>query len=166
MIKEIIINGVKVFVTSSGKIFKEDKKTAIRFYKNGGGYFFFNVPDLAEGKRGIVFVHRIVAKLFCENPNNYNVVNHIDGNRLNNDYTNLEWCTTSQNSKHAVMLGLHTLPKGEDCSWSKLDEKQISEIREKYKTGGYTYKSLAKEYGVSKANIQQIVTRKTWKHVP
>lgn len=46
------------------------------------------------------FVHRLVAISFIENPNNYNEVNHIDGNKRNNNILNLEWCTHSQNMKH------------------------------------------------------------------
>ena len=45
-------------------------------------------------------VHRLVAKAFCENPNNYNVVNHKDLNKLNNNADNLEWCTNKYNVQH------------------------------------------------------------------
>lgn len=51
-------------------------------------------------------IHRIVAKLFVDNPNNYNVVNHIDGNKLNNNSNNLEWCTTKHNVMKAIKIGL------------------------------------------------------------
>ncbi len=52
------------------------------------------------------FIHILVAKHFCENPDNKPIVNHKDGNRLNNHYTNLEWVTRSENSRHAHSLGL------------------------------------------------------------
>lgn len=48
------------------------------------------------------WVHRIVAAYFCENPKNVNVVNHIDGNKLNNCASNLEWVTQSENRVHAI----------------------------------------------------------------
>ena len=57
-------------------------------------------------------VHRLVAKYFVSNPNNYEQVNHIDGNKLNNHYTNLEWCTASHNTKHAFDLKLAKNDKG------------------------------------------------------
>ena len=44
-----------------------------------------------------VFVHRLVAEHYLENPNNYRCVNHKDGNRRNNKASNLEWCTASYN---------------------------------------------------------------------
>lgn len=52
------------------------------------------------------FVHRLVALHFCECANDELVVNHIDGNKLNNTATNLEWVTRSQNDLHAYKLNL------------------------------------------------------------
>jgi hypothetical protein len=55
---------------------------------------------------GGVGVHRLVATAFCPNPGNKSVVNHLDGNKLNNTASNLEWATLSENSAHAYATGL------------------------------------------------------------
>lgn len=61
-------------------------------------------------------IHRLVAKTFISNLNNYPQVNHIDGNKLNNCVDNLEWCTNEHNMKEACRLGLrdHIYKKGKE----------------------------------------------------
>lgn len=49
-------------------------------------------------------IHRLVAETFIPNPQNLPEVNHIDGNKINNSVTNLEWCTGEYNREHAQML--------------------------------------------------------------
>lgn len=51
-------------------------------------------------------VHKLVAKAFIPNPNNLREINHKDGNKQNNSVTNLEWCSRSDNIKHAYKMGL------------------------------------------------------------
>jgi len=58
-----------------------------------------------KGRRRNCKVHREVAITFIPNPENYPVVNHIDGVKLNNHKDNLEWCTISHNTKHSYKLG-------------------------------------------------------------
>jgi hypothetical protein len=68
------------------------------------GYKIVNLK--VDGKQHNHLVHRLVAASFVPNPENKKFVNHIDGNKLNNEVSNLEWCTRSENMKHANEIGL------------------------------------------------------------
>lgn len=52
-------------------------------------------------------IHRLLAVAFIPNPENYPIINHKDGNKLNNDLDNLEWCTYSYNTRHGFSIGLY-----------------------------------------------------------
>lgn len=55
---------------------------------------------LDNNERKTYYIHTLVAKLFINNPDNKPFVNHIDGNKKNFHYSNLEWITASENVKH------------------------------------------------------------------
>ena len=141
-----------------------------RIQKGGNRNLIFNSDKYycvslgKNGKSKTFTVHRLVAIAFLENPLNLAIVNHKDGIKTNNHYTNLEWCTAQQNTQHATENNL--IPFGENHGMSKLTDMQVLEIREKYKPKGvYSSYRLAVEYNVSRVLINQVVRRKIWKRV-
>lgn len=75
------------------------KGQIIKVKQNKNGYLQFGLNK--DGKRKMAYVHIIVAQTFITNSDNLPVVNHIDGNKLNNRVDNLEWCSYSKNNKHS-----------------------------------------------------------------
>lgn len=76
---------------------------------NGCGYEYVCLSK--KGKTKKHRIHRLVGEYFIPNPFNKPQLNHIDGNKLNNNINNLEWCNNSENMQHAVKMGLWRNPK-------------------------------------------------------
>jgi len=103
--------------------------------------------------------HRLVAIAFIPNPENKPHVNHIDGNKLNNHVSNLEWCTLQENAQHAFNNGL---VKKMDIKRRKLSECQILTIREFYNGSRGQITTLSKKHKVTRATIRDIINKKTY----
>ena len=88
-------------------------------------------------------VHRLVAQAFINNKNNYNVVNHKDGNPLNNSIDNLEWCTQKHNCKHAIENGLNVR------RIDTIDRETMVE----FLNSGKTYDEIAITLGIAKGTV-------------
>ena len=73
-------------------------------HKNGSGYYDVHLYD--NSKSTVHKIHRLVADAFIPNPEDKPCINHIDGNKTNNNVDNLEWVTHSENMKHAYRTGL------------------------------------------------------------
>lgn len=71
-------------------------------------YGYERIAVSHKGVRKDYLVHRLVAAAFIPNPTNKPTVNHIDGNKRNNDVSNLEWATHSEQKRHAISHGLCT----------------------------------------------------------
>lgn len=79
--------------------------------KNRGRYAKVRLIDKSRGLDIQFAIHRLVADAFVDNPEHKSEVNHIDGDTTNNHYTNLEWCTSSENHKHAIKNGLMSIER-------------------------------------------------------
>lgn len=152
------------YITEFGNVYNSKTHKVLNWCDNGNGYMYVSL--IINGKRKNYTIHRLVAETFVPNPNNLPTVNHIDGNKLNNHYSNLEWCTIKYNHEHALRIGLEKGIDGEKNPHCKLKENDIYKIREDYEKSnlkGYAfYRLYAKKYGVSDESIRNIVKRITW----
>ena len=85
--------------------FRNLRGKILNLYKIKRGYIYCNIST--NGKVSKVKIHILVAKYFVENSNNKETVNHIDGNKLNNHFSNLEWLTRKENINHGWQIGLY-----------------------------------------------------------
>lgn len=153
------LNNDFYYVSRIGNIFSKYKNDLLKQQINHKGY---NTVYLKDGtKSKTIFVHRIVSEVFLPNPNKYPQVNHIDGNKLNNNVDNLEWCSNEYNMKHSWDIGLREPVHGEEVGTSILKESQVCEIYMSNKSS----KELSNEYNVSAGTINSIKSRKSWQKV-
>lgn len=98
------VRGVERIVKSKNNSTKTILQKPLKISKYKIGYEYICLSKF--GVRIKNKIHRIVASAFIENPLNKREVNHIDGNKSNNNVSNLEWATSSENQQHAYNTGL------------------------------------------------------------
>jgi hypothetical protein len=130
-------------------------------YIGSTGYYMvsFSYNNKSKPQR----VHRLLASTFLKNIHNAKFINHIDGNKLNNDLNNLEWCTHSHNMKHAFETGLVN-NTGEKNGMSKLNLDKVTIIKKLLKDG-ISQQKIANIFNVSRSAILKIHLGKTWNHI-
>lgn len=164
----------RYLVSEDGKIFNKRLNKYMKQHAHRCGYMRLLLTN-DEGKKQQILPHRAVALAYVENNENKPQVNHIDGIKTNNHYTNLEWVTAKENTAHAIMIGNwpEYKPKGfvknpidqtgEKNRRAKLKEKDILYIRKM--KGEVMQKELAKRYNVSVSLISNIQKGKIWMHL-
>jgi hypothetical protein len=98
----------KYEVSNLGQVrsLKFRKYKVLKLMKKPNGYMCVNL--MKDSKIHQRLVHRLVAKYFISNPNNYDIVNHIDEVKDNNFFSNLEWVTQRENSHHSLVDNKNT----------------------------------------------------------
>lgn len=122
-----------------------------------------------SGRYHSLTVHHFVTLAFLGPREEGLQVNHKDGVKTNNSISNLEYCTASQNVRHAFDNGLEMPLRGQDNPFAKLKDDDVRHIRAVAASGGRYYgrKDLAEMYGVSECHIKEIVNyrRGAWSHI-
>lgn len=174
--KEIKGNRETYEVSSLGNVRTKDREGArgqrikghiLSQRDNSNGYLRCDMN--VDGKTKSHLIHRLVAEKFIPNPDNKLFVNHIDGNKHNNSVNNLEWCTRSENEKHAWKIGLKcdTATKGELHGMHKLNKNDVEYIREHHIRNGGSMKTgeLARKFNVNPQTITEIVSGRIWRSI-
>lgn len=89
----------KYTIDEDGNVYNTQTKKYLKGSIGENGYKYYRLSQ--DNIKKMFYAHRLVAEAFIPNPNNLPVVNHIDGNKLNNNISNLEWVSYSDNSRHA-----------------------------------------------------------------
>lgn len=126
-----------------------------------GGYYYVILAK--NKKRNTYKIHRLVLQGFYPITKLGLEVNHIDGIKTNNRLSNLEWCTKSENIKHAYKIGLKN-HQGKNHNQAKLTEENVRQILSLIKMG-YGNKFIAEKFNISRGAIGGIKYGTNWKHI-
>ena len=116
-----------------------------------------------DGIRKTIPIHRLVAFHFVDNPLRKKYINHLDCNKQNNFFMNLEWCTPKENCEHAAKnkLYIKTYNKGENHPKCKLSNEQVLSIF----NSNMKYKEIADNFNVHIATVGFIKNGSIWSHI-
>ncbi|ENW7464033.1 TPA: NUMOD4 motif-containing HNH endonuclease [Escherichia coli] len=149
----------KYSVTKDGRVYSHLRGRFLNPSPDNKGYL--RVTLCSDGIQKTLKVHRLVAQLFIPNPYCKPEVNHINGDKSDNAIWNLEWCTCSENLKHAFSIGLKSA-KGVFNGRAKLSETDVIDIRNSV---GMKLSELSTKYGVSEMQISTIRRGNAWRHL-
>ena len=106
--KQIIVNNISTtyFITEDGNCYNNKTGKYLKGQIGKNGYLSFSLT-LPDGSKKRVYAHRLVALNYLPTPKKGNIeVDHVDGNKLNNHYSNLEWVSPKENQQRALKLEL------------------------------------------------------------
>lgn len=109
------------------------KEEILKTHVMKSGYLAIVLRD-KEQKKHLLKIHRLIAENFIPNPNNYTQVNHIEGNKANSAIENLEWCTPSQNTRHAMENGLRRRYTGRNVQKIYQINSETKEVEKVHET--------------------------------
>lgn len=149
--------------TEDGKVFNLAYDRQLKPYiSNTTGYLYVTLKH-KDSKYRPTALHRILAKLYINNPTGLPQVNHKDGDKLNCHVDNLEWTDNRGNIQHAYDSGL--IPKGEHRYNNVNPVEKIHNVCHLLEEGLYGNKEIGELLGVCPKTVGQIKYRKQWKDI-
>lgn len=143
--------------------FRLCKGKILKGYINAFGYKALHLSKPGQKTKGHFFHTLVTYEFLGERPLGYQV-NHIDGDKLNNNINNLEYTTRSENIKHAFRLGLKKGLNGEDNpACTKLNSEKALKISQY--PHDYSISKICEEVGCDKRDVHSIRRGDTWSHI-
>lgn len=168
MTKDIIYNNKTTNYTLSddGTVINKNTGKVLKHIKIDRNHRYECVKLCINGISHVIGLHRLLMITFCPVDDMENLeVNHIDGDKTNNDLSNLEWVTPSENVLHAFKYNLRQPMRGGRNGNSKLTRNIVINICNDIMENNLTEYELSKKYEVSPSLIHSIKHKKVWKEI-
>lgn len=149
-----------VLVSSHGNAKRCDFKDK-KIGDNGAGYKLVKASKLGQRADKKFYLHRLVAQKFLDKPSEDRTqVNHIDGDKSNNHYSNLEWVTPKENVQHMHKEGLNKARR-EHGTTITLPDATIANAYLSVKLGMYGVREAADNYGMPRTTLSSIMNKRS-----
>lgn len=142
-------------VTKDGRVYSLKSGRFLNLHKNQKGYLVINLWDGEKLVHNAV--HRLVALAYLDSSKDGQEVNHKDGDKTNNLWTNLEWCTKQENIQHSVNTGLRDSQK-------EYTEEQIHIVC-RYLEQGFRNKDIVEMTGVHPSKVSMVKNGLAYQHI-
>lgn len=176
MQKKYIKGSKNYYITDTGEVIGNK---GFKLSKGDSHGYWVVVVCYEDGTKRTERIHRLVAEYFLPPPTDEQwemnekkgwkcmTVNHKDGDKKNNHFTNLEWHTYAENNRHAIDTGLNTFRNGELSNFAVLTEWQVHRICEKLSEGmrNVDIIRLLQYEGLTSSSINAIRRGENWKHI-
>ena len=166
--KQINIDDIETnyIITPDCKVYNIKTEYLLKAFISNRGYYSINIQLGSRGNYKTRRLHRLYAMAYISNPENKAVINHIDGNKLNLDPSNLEWASYSENNIHAYITGLKmpTKHEPETCNLTTHTRYEVELVCDLLQSG-LSPKKISKEYNLGYDFIQKIRRGITWTEI-
>jgi NUMOD4 motif/HNH endonuclease len=149
----------RVVVSTTGAAYPRAGRV-LNIAADTNGYKSVVITVLHLGVRGRLRVHRAVAEAFCERYDGCTQVDHIDGDKANNNADNLRWCTALENIRHAVVRGSFSGASNPNRA-KKFTEAQIKGMHGK-SAAGATQRQIAAAFNTGQGTVSLILRGRVW----
>ena len=152
----------KYVVAKDGSVYNTKSGKKLKWKIDTKGYYRVTISHKGVAKDARV--HVLVAIAFVKNPkpDKYNVVHHLDDNKLNPYYKNLEWTDHKGNVRHAVENGRLNPAKCEKSGRAILTDKKVHKICKLMEDGNMTQREISKKLKVKEYLIHEIKLGHNW----
>lgn len=146
-----------IAVNEEGCVIRIRTRNIIPYTISNNGYCYITWYG---NKKINYYVHKLVASTYLQKGISLRrmqyVINHKDGNKLNNNVNNLEYVTQSYNTKHAIKNNIRVYK-------SKLSKEQVDDMRKEYNNGDISIRTISRKYKIDHKTVRDILDNKIHK---